>query len=144
MVQKPIPAGVARSLARAKKFGRAHRPMMTDPVTKKRVVRPPGDVTFTLLDSYAPSVKFPGSAHATTVVFTGSDGKPQTVATLAAGEKATFTASKNEVDGTVSWSRQSAPAPALEAKAPAAPKAPVVTQAPPVAAQAAPAPSKPA
>jgi hypothetical protein len=121
MVQKPIPAGVARSLARAKKFGKAHRPTMIDPVTKKRVVRPPGLVVFTLQDRYAPSVSFSGSAHETKVVLAkpGADGKPVVLATLKAGEKATFVAtSAAAADGSVSvsWARQvAAPAPAAKA-----------------------------
>jgi hypothetical protein len=89
-------AGVAGSLDRAKRFGKAHkRPQKPEPVT------------FTLRASLAPSVTVGPSAHTTTVM---AAGVASPLAVLKAGEAAEFRAvSGPDADGKVSWSRVGAP-----------------------------------
>ena len=113
--------GVARSLARARQFGRSH--------TKPQPVAP---VTVTLRDSLAPSMVVGPSPHPTKVVLPNGD----MVAELKAGERAEFvgvvTEPKSPEDApSVAWSRKVAeakPEPAkpveraAEAKAAPAPK----------------------
>jgi hypothetical protein len=130
MPQQPVPAGVARSLARLKKFGRNHVPLMRDPKTGKMVVEPPQPVTVTLRDSLAPSMVVGPSVHATTVV----DASGTVLAKLAPGELGTFHGDVSETTDTdkgkttkVTWTRKdaltasAAPVTAAKAASPVAP-----------------------
>jgi hypothetical protein len=95
-----VPAGVARSLARARQFGRSH----TKP-------QPVGPVTVTLRDSLAPSLVVGPSPHPTKVVTPKGD----LLADLKPGERAEFvgtvTPARSPEDApSVAWSRKVAQA----------------------------------